>query len=181
MKSLPPAFIIGRKPSPAWVVFIFFLLCTGMPIWTSPNGAVIQRGHMASVTSLRHDEKRQLLFSASEDGTVKIWRTSAGSDGDGQPGVLLHDIRISHLPVSEIAFHPQKPYVAALVVRSSGVSGLGVWNWEKGDMLYEIRMETVPLFFSFSPAGSYLIHTMPEWQSLKFHDAESGKAADIMQ
>ena len=67
-------------------------------------------GHFGRINDLVYDAQRGLLFSAGDDGTVRIWNPEQRR--------LLGVVRVSHKPVRQIAVHPTEPHVAVLV---------GVW------------------------------------------------------
>ncbi|MBN2534064.1 MAG: hypothetical protein JXB88_14335 [Spirochaetales bacterium] len=149
-----------------YFLLILFLLFTVHNIFCQGNDIIIQSGHIGSVNTLVLHPAKPLLFSAGEDGTVKVWNTKTLE--------LIRSIRIFHRPVKEIAVHPLKPYFCVLEIKEPLSFALSVWNWETGGKKYTIDLKQAPLFFSFSTKGRFLIYGKPEYNSLSFHNAETG-------
>ncbi|MBN2444871.1 MAG: hypothetical protein JXJ04_26185 [Spirochaetales bacterium] len=149
------------------------LICS-MLLWINTSllfcgmeDVIIQSGHRGIINELIHHPAKPVLFSAGEDGTVKIWDTDSGE--------LLRSIRVHYRPVKHIAIHPLLPYCAVLEIIEPLSSRLSVWNWETGEKKYEIDLKQIPLFFTFSTKGNYLVYGKSEWKSLSFHKAETGE------
>lgn len=147
-------------------LLIFLLILFSRNLISQDKDIVIQSGHIGAVHVLSLHPSKSLLFSAGEDGTVKIWNIKTME--------LIRSLRIFHRPVKEIAIHPLKPYLAVLERQESFSPVLSVWNWETGEKKYTIDVKQLPLFFTFSTNGSFLVYGKPEWNSLSFHNAETG-------
>jgi WD40 repeat protein len=124
------------------------------------------------VLAIHYDRERDLLFSGGADGTVKIWEPESGT--------LLYSLLISHLPVSRFAVHPTRPLIAALEASGPGSATIKVWNWESKVRLYSIELNDFPLFFDFSPKGTYLFSCQADWTSISFYNAASGVALPLL-
>ena len=128
--------------------------------------AVIDSGHNGPVLGLEYDDKRGLLFSAGDDGTVRIW--DAASD------TLVRILRVSRLSVTRLAINPADPQVAVVLSNGSGDFLLSVWDWEQEKPLMSIQLKEQPLFLRFSGLGTYLEYGESSWQSLKIIHAADG-------
>ena len=86
------------------------LLCP-WPAFCSGAGektrAIVDSGHAGAVRWIEVDEKRGLLFSAGDDGTVRIWDPVAGN--------LLHTLHVTQLSTGRIAVNPFAPQLAVVV------------------------------------------------------------------
>ena len=133
----------------------------------------IDTGHQAAIVVLEYDESRDLIFSASKDGTVKIWNSGSGK--------LLHSLLGSHLAIRRMAYHPTLPQIATLEVFGPDSSRISVWDWQKKRQLYSINLEEVPLYITYSPKGTYLIFCRADWKSLSINRAKDGKNLALMQ
>ena len=137
------------------------------------NNIVINTSHIRQITSMEYSDQRQLLFTGSEDGSIKIWDTWTNE--------LTNTLTISHMPILDIAVHPIKPYLAILEVFGTDSSVISVWNWERNIKLYTIDTTSNPLSMDFSSLGNYLYYCIPEWESIKFHNAENGTPIQLIQ
>ena len=66
--------------------------------------SIVDTGHVGAVLGLEFDEKRGLLFSAGEDGTVRVWDSATGS--------LLRVLEVTQLETQDIAVNPQGTQLA---------------------------------------------------------------------
>jgi WD40 repeat protein len=85
--------------------------------------AIVDSGHAGAVRWLEFDEKRGLLFSAGDDGTVRVWDPVAGN--------LMRVLQVTRLATGRIAVNPAAPQVAVVVSDGTGTYFLAVWDWEK--------------------------------------------------
>ena len=152
-------------------ILLLLLLLFSQGIFSVNEDVVIQSGHISEITALVFNNTDNLLFSASTDGTVRVW--------DADTGRLFKKLQISYLPVKDIAVHPEKPFIAVLVVLNPLLSVISVWNWETEKVVYSIKLDHIPLFFTYSTKGSYFVYTKPSWNSIVVHDGESGKILPI--
>ncbi len=132
----------------------------------------INTGHQGPVLAIHYDGQRDLLFSGGADGIVKIWESESGT--------LLYSLLLSHLPIRRFAIHPTRPLIAVLKVYGPDTAYINVWNWETKNQLYSIELNDMPLFFSFSPQGTYLVNCQADWDSISIYNAITGKALPIM-
>jgi hypothetical protein len=128
--------------------------------------AMIDSGHAGAVRWLEFDDKRGLLFSSGDDGTVRIWDPVAGN--------LLRTLQVTQLRTGRIAASPSASRLAVVVTDGSGSSSLAVWDWDQERQLFRIPLKEEPLFLRFSPLGTYLLYGESSWQGLKIVRAEDG-------
>ena len=130
--------------------------------------SIVNTGHTGAVRGMEYDEKRGLLFSAGDDGTVRLWNTATGS--------LLRKLQVTQLGAELVAVNPVMPEVAVVATDGTGFYSLSVWDWEKEQQLFRVPLKEDPLFLRFSPLGTFLEYAQSSWQSLKILRAEDGAA-----
>ena len=133
---------------------------------------MVDTGHRGAVNVLGYHRQRNLLFSGGEDGMVRVWNLRTRE--------ITYALRVSHLPIVEIAVHPTLPHFAVLE-GASGSYSVRVWNWERERELYNIEFSDRPLFMRYSSRGNRLIFGKLDWQSLLIVDARTGKPTSFMQ
>jgi hypothetical protein len=131
--------------------------------------AIIDSGHAGAVRWIEFDEKRGLLFSAGDDGTVRIWDPAAGS--------LMRILQVTRLATGRIAVNPAAPQFAVVVTDGAGANFLAVWDWEKERQLFRIPLRDNPLFLRFSGLGTYILFGESSWQGLKIIHSSDGTSA----
>lgn len=151
MKSFFPLIVLG---------FALSLQAHAMP--------VIQTGHTGSVNTIAYSEENGgRLFSCGDDGTLKIW--------DAGTAELIATLRVSYAPVNRIAINPSAPQAAVLEITGVSSCRIHVWDWKAGEKLYTVELEERPLFFEYSPLGTFLMYGKSEIASLVVLDAKTGK------
>ena len=145
--------------------FLVILLFTTVFAHTADH-IVINSGHTKPVNALMGDAKNNLLFTGDENGTVKIWDTAKNH--------LIKNLQISHLPIRYIAVNPVSSDIAVLVTDNLNTFKLSVWNWKKGVKKFTHRLSELPLSLTYSPKGTFIVYSKPDWNSLTFLDAEKG-------
>jgi WD40 repeat protein len=128
---------------------------------------VIQTSHIGPVSGIDCSDDGNFLFSCGDDGTLKVW--------DVNKAELLASIRISFRPLARIACSPNANDVAVLEITGSGSSVISVWDWKKNVRLYSLDLAEIPLFFSYSPAGTYIMYGKTDLNSLVIHNAKTGE------
>jgi hypothetical protein len=130
--------------------------------------ALVNTGHRGAILAMEHDEGRNLLFTAGEDGTIRVW--------DPGSRALAHLLRVGHNVVSMIALSPMANELAAL--ETDGMRGFSIsaWNWETGELLFRVPVEEEPLFLRYSGKGSYLVYGVSRWEGLKIMQSSDGRA-----
>ncbi|MGA2764229.1 MAG: hypothetical protein ABSG17_12760 [Spirochaetia bacterium] len=141
----------------------------GSPFGTFPADvhSIVDSGHVGAVLDLQYDEQRNLLVSAGEDGTVRIW--------DAREGVLYRTLRVTRLAAQMIAIDPARPLVAAVVSDGLRSFFLSVWDWEREKQLLRLPLKDAPLFLRFSGQGSYIVYGESSWQGLKIIKTDTGE------
>lgn len=131
---------------------------------------LIKTGHLGAIHDLVSLEN--LLFSAGEDGTVRIWDLS-----DNKP---VQAIQVSHLPIMMIAANPVLPQFAVIETDNLTTYRLCVWDWKRNERIYSRRLDELPLFILYSPKGSFILTGKAAWESLTFFDSESGTILPVL-
>jgi hypothetical protein len=127
---------------------------------------LLQTGHRGEVLAVEYDESRGLLFSAGEDGTLRVWDLAARA--------LVARIGVGQLPLASIAVNPAATQVA--VLESDGVRNFAVsaWDWRAGRRLFRVTLAGEPLFLRYSGGGSWLMLGESAWQGLRLLSAADG-------
>ena len=128
--------------------------------------SVVNTGHRGAVLDLQYDEKRNLLFSAGEDGTVRIWTAA--------DGVLYRSLRVTRLSAEMIAVDPASTRLAVVVSDGLRSFSLSVWDWEQEKQVLRVPLKETPLFLRFSGQGNFIVFGGSSWQSLKILDSRTG-------
>jgi hypothetical protein len=128
--------------------------------------SVVETGHIGAVRCLELDEKRNLLFSGGDDGTVRVW--------DAVTQSLVHTLRVTQLVVQKIAIDPVQPRVAVIAGDGTGSYLLSVWDWEQERSVFRVLLKDNPLFLRYSASGTYLLFGISSWQSLTILHATDG-------
>ncbi|HVO37631.1 MAG TPA: hypothetical protein VMV03_01260 [Spirochaetia bacterium] len=130
--------------------------------------SLVNTGHVGAVLDLQYDEKRDLLFSAGEEGAVKIW--------DAKSGSLVRSLRVTPHAAQMIAVNPRDPQVAVVAVDGLRAFSVSVWDWEQEKQIIRIPLKEAPLFVRFSGQGTWLVYGVSAWQGLKIVDVSTGDA-----
>ena len=128
--------------------------------------SIVNTGHLGGVLDVVLDERRNLVFSAGEDGTVRVW--------NAQEGVLYRVLRVTSLAAQMIAVDPANPRVAVVVSDGLRSVYLAVWDWEQEKQILRLPLKDAPLFLRFSGQGNFLVFGQSSWQSLEILDARTG-------
>jgi WD40 repeat protein len=129
------------------------------------QSALVNTSHSGPVNDLAYDAARDLLFSAGQDGTVRVW---------GVDGRLRASLRVSHRPLQRLALHPSLPQLAVLVGEVLKTDVLAVWDWELGRELFSRASDRQLLHLAYSPQGDFLAYSRADFRSLAAVDASSG-------
>ena len=148
----------------AWACAL--LTAAGMPAGAAP-GPLVNSGHAGVITDLEYDPQRRLLFSAGDDGAVRVWERTSG-------GIVQH-LRLGVHRVDRIALQPEGSLLAAVLRSATGDNLLEVWDWRSGRRLHGRQLTEPPLHVGFTSRGSSLVYTMAQLDSVVFLDAVSGE------
>ena len=160
----------ARKPPlllPRLAAGALALLALGVTPVTAAAGPLINSGHAGTITDLEYDPQRRLLFSAGDDGAVRVW--------DQDSGTIVQHLRLGVHRVDRIALHPQATLLAAVLRSATGANLLEVWDWRAGTRLYDHPLAEPPLHVSFTSRGSSLVYTRAQLDSVVFLEPYSGK------
>lgn len=146
----------------AWVL----TAAAGMPAGAAP-GPLINSGHSGAITDLEYDARRRLLFSAGDDGSVRVWEHGSGT--------IVQHLFLGVHRVARIALQPEGTLLAAVLRSAAGDDLLEVWDWRSGRRLYGRALTEPPLHLGFSSRGTALVYTRAQLDSVVFLDARSGR------
>lgn len=108
-------------------------------------------GHHGSVSTLYADEKRDVLISLGQDSTCLV------TD-------LSHNRVINRIEdlgnIKLFSFNPVFPEFA-LINEINGHFVLRTYDWQSGELLFELSLEDIPFYINYSRTGETLF-----WQSM---------------
>ena len=151
-------------------ISVFLLLLVAPMLLFSQ--APLRLSHFGKINDLIYDAERGLLFSAGEDGTVRIW--------DAEEKRLVGVVRISHRPVRKMAVHPTEPQLAVLVGDTLQADTLEVWNWQRQQRLFSVESDQQLMHFAYSPKGTYLFYSQADYKSLTALNPRTGRVLPYM-
>ncbi|MBN1835953.1 MAG: hypothetical protein JW820_08880 [Spirochaetales bacterium] len=154
-----------------WIAALVLMLGASAAV-SAQRAFDLVSSHAGAVTDLAYDGERDLLVSAGEDGTIRVWDA-----GRATPVAVL---RVSYRPIQRIALHPSLPQVAAQVAGRVG-GEIVVWDWQARARLYSLEFKEQVLSLRYSPGGSYLIATRADFDSLVLLDPQTGRALFYMR
>lgn len=159
---------------PAILILFLFLI---VPL-SAEQRVLISTGHTRSINDLIMQGAQNLLFSAGDDGTLRVWDVNRLGDDRGK---LLYKLQISHLPIVKIAVHPTLPQVALIETDRINTFHLSVWDYRTGKELFSHKIEEVPLFIQYSPMGTYLIYGRTKWKSMTILNSMTGTVEPVLE
>jgi WD40 repeat protein len=127
---------------------------------------VLSVGHAGAVRGAVGHPNDNLAFTVGEDGRLLVW--------DLDSNALLHRHQVSHRPLTGIVHHPVRNEVAVVASDSVDRSTIIAIAWETGDTVFTRRVDGTPVHMRYSPAGSFLVYSLPTFQSLFFLSADRG-------
>lgn len=151
---------------PILAAWALLTAAAAMPAGAAP-GPLINSGHRGAITDLEYDARRRLLFSAGDDGSVRVWE-------HGSQTIVQHLFLGVHR-VARIALQPEGTLLAAVLRSAAGDHLLEVWDWRSGRRLHGRALTEPPLHLDFTSRGSALVYTRAQLDSVVFLDARSGR------
>jgi len=150
------------------VLFLFTLVCAN-----ADSDILMSIGHKGRINEIAFDAGGSYLFSAGEDGTVRIWERRTTK--------LVQTFRVSYLPLLKIAVNPAQREFAVLEEGTLNDYTISVWNWENGKKLFSYKLDEVPMQLSYSPGGTFLAFSRTAWNSLTFLDSRTGRPLPFLK
>jgi len=155
-------------------ILIFFFITIFIFIAFPDNKRlVIQNEHEGTVNSLIYQNKYKVLLSGGEDGTVKIWNPVTRE--------LYYNIQLSYLPIERLIVNPEKTHFTALIKTSLTSSKLICYDWINDKKNFELDLNEVPIYFTYSANGNYLIYLITEWDSIIVNNAITGQKLSLLK
>jgi hypothetical protein len=148
------------------------LLLLASAVLAGGQNLLVDSSHAGPVNDLVYDPASGLLFSAGQDGTVRIWEPE---------GRLRASLRVSHRPVQRLALHPSLPQFSALVGEASKTETLAAWDWERGDELFSLTSDRQLMHLAYAPQGNYLAYSRADYRSLAAVDSRSGADLGLLR
>lgn len=158
-------------------MFWSLVLCFPALIWAVDpvpgSFPLVNMNHQEAVSATAINSANNLAFSGSINGVLKVW--------DRENLAIVQRLQISSDPIIAIAPNPVRDEVALVEEGSQGEYRLSVWNWREGRMSYSQTLEDLPLFAEYSPQGSFLMISLPQWRSLRFFDTQRARELPYLQ
>ena len=151
---------------------ILLLLALTASLATAESRVVLTIGHAGAVRDAVGHPSDQIAFSVGNDGRLLVW--------DLELQALRHRYQITYRPIIRVVHHPIRNEVALVVSEGVDRSSIRVIDWETGEELFRRDLDNVPVYLSYSPAGTYLMFALPTFQSLFFLAADSGSARSYL-
>ena len=151
-------------------VLLLLMLVTALAV--AQSRVVLSVGHAGAVRDAAPHPSQPIAFTVGDDGRLLVW--------DLERNALLHRYQVSHRPVVRVAHHPARNEVAVVVDEGVGRSSIRVVAWETGEERFRRDLDNVPVHLSYSPAGTYLVFTLPTFRSLFLLSAETGSARSYL-
>ncbi len=156
-----------RAPSAAGFALAAALLAAAaLPAAAAP-GPLLNSGHAGLITDLQYDAPRRLLFSAGEDGSIRVW--------DHRDRGIVQHLRLGVQRVERIALQPEGTLLAAVLRAPGGGALLEVWEWRSGRRRYRRALAEPPLHVGFTSRGTALVYSSAQLDGVVFLDAATGR------
>ncbi|MFW6312731.1 MAG: WD40 repeat domain-containing protein [Spirochaetota bacterium] len=147
------------------IAFIIFLL-TVAAFATAQSRVTMSLGHSGPVRDVVGRSDLGLGFSVADDGKLVVW--------DLEHGGVRHSWQVSTGAVAAIALHPVRSEAVLFVEDGVATGRLVGFDWRDGSELFSIAVDARPTYLSYSPQGTYVVYTLPSFDSIYFVDADDG-------
>lgn len=121
--------------------------------------------HTGNINALAFDKETQLLYSAGEDGFLKIWDTKALD--------MKGSFSVSDVPLTNLIISTQSRRMVLTERRGPSRYGLLLRNTDTGEALGRVFIESRINRVAFSPSGKMVIVAQDQKDSLLFFDTET--------
>ncbi len=148
------------------VAFLSALLLAAQ-LASAQTRLVVQTGHDGPAECIAYDSAHGLVFTGGADGSVRGWNPETGE--------LVRVLQVSHLPVRMIATSPTRSQITVFISDNIGIYKIEVWDWRSKSLLFTYSLSEAPLFLTYSPAGSYVVYGVTEWNGIVFLDSQTGR------
>jgi WD40 repeat protein len=147
------------------------LLCLVLP--AAFARIVIQTGHAGPVSDVVVNADDRRAYSVGQDGKLKFWNL--------RENIVERSLQVSTDPLVDVALHPDGSAVAVVSSGSGTGATLSVWDTQDGALRFRVSLQEEPLYLSYSPGGSYIVYSLPNFRSLRFRRSSSGRQLAYMQ
>jgi WD40 repeat protein len=147
------------------LLILLAILAAALPAGAQSR-VTLSIGHSAPVTDMVTIPNRGVAVSAARDASLRVW--------DLERGALMESYQLPPIPVLRLAAHPDGEHLAVLQSDNRSHHQISVMAWATGDILYSVQVPARPIYFGYSPQGTYLLYSLPAYRSLFFLDSASG-------
>lgn len=138
-------------------------------VGTAPGAqtrVTLSLGHSAPVRDVTGRPDLDRALSVGDDGRLVVWDLEAGGKA--------RSWQISTQPLTRVAIHPTQSEAVVFVRDGVGQGRLVGLDWESGEELFSERLNAPPEYLAYSPQGTYVVVTLPSFDSVRILDAETG-------
>lgn len=121
--------------------------------------------HSGNINALAFDDEARLLYSAGEDGFLKIWDTKALD--------IKGSFSVSDVPLTDLLMSRRSKRMVLVERRGPARFGLLLRNVDTGESLGRVFIESKIHRLAFSPSGKMIIAAQDKKDSLLFFDADT--------
>ncbi len=128
-------------------VFLIVYLVWAVSHTSAEDRLVFQSGHDGEPVDIQWHRRTQTLVSAGEDGRFIVY--------DPEMKIITHRFKVTDGPIYQFQSDPSGDRAAFLTI-NAGRYNLSVWDWGEEKKLYDLNLDSAPLFFTWSARGAYL-------------------------
>lgn len=123
--------------------------------------------HSSTITGIHFHPVSDRYITVSRDGTMRNWVPNSLKSSNS--------FQVTSGSIEKAVLNPSRPEIALLRRAQNGDYSIAAIDIETGSVRYEIDLEDNPLYIAYSPQGSFLAYTLPRWESLVVHNANTGR------
>ncbi|GAB6091360.1 hypothetical protein [Spirochaeta dissipatitropha] len=137
------------------------------------DNLILNSYHSDTVTGFFFHPITQSYFSVSRDGSLRTW--------DSASRKVSRTFQITSGRIEQAVKHPSLPQAALLIRMQDGryeIAGIDITD---GSRKFSIQTNDRPIYMNYSPQGTYLAYTLPQWNSIQMHDASNGRRLTFLR
>ena len=154
------------------ISFLFLLSSIAVATASASYRLVLQTGHEGAPVAMEWHDRSSTIVSAGEDGRIIVT--------DPEDGKVLHRFRVTSDRIVDLKTDPGNNRVAIVSTNEEG-SEIAVWDWDDEEKVYGFRLESEPLFLSWSANGRYIIAGNLGTPSVLVLEGRTGRRLSYLQ